>query len=280
MIEADTHVATLAAAALALASGIALAWWLRGRTLARLRGSRDRLQAACDARERDLARALARGHELDAEIAALSAQLDEQRTRIEQLRDLVKVHVARRREFDEWAAPIKGSLGEGVGAVLRALKDELARQEATLERNERIVADARDQYRGKREELERMRRELKLKNYHIAALNERFIRIEERMQALGAQVAGLPAAAPADAPANPAATTRAEPLQRAAASPETERFTREDGANDWLRVLEDWHRELKERFDRMDELQERIRGSATPGPEPSPRRAGDGGHAA
>jgi DNA repair exonuclease SbcCD ATPase subunit len=139
------------------------------------------------------------------------------------------------------------------------------------------VAEAKDQYRAKRDELERLRRELTLKNYHIAALNERFIRIEERMQELTAEL-GVEAASPSFTSPPPTLTGTELPASAAAArpaqSPETERFTLAADANkDWMGILEDWHRQLQQRFERLDQLQAQVRG-AKPAAEPprEPRR--------
>lgn len=253
-----------------LGTGFALAWQRRARELAQLHAECERLRADVEAKSRGLAASLDASEKLGTELAALNAAAAKSETQIEQLRDLVKVHVARRREFDEWANPIRASLGEGIGQVMQKLKDQLARQEFAMRRQERIVAEAQDQYRGKRDELEQMRRELTLKNYHIAALNERFIRIEERMQDLTMQVAGMggmPAAA-GRAASGPDTSSglRAQPQQ----SPETERFSLDaDGSRDWMTVLDDWHRQLHQRFDRLEQLQARLRGTAAkPGDAP------------
>ena len=136
-----------------------------------------------------------------------------------------------------------------------------------MQRQDRVVAEAKDQYRAKRDELEGLRRELTLKNYHIAALNERFIRIEERMQELTAEL-GIEAAPPAIASPPPTLTgaeapRAAAPAARSTESPETERFTLPTDANkDWMGVLEDWHRQLQERFERLDQLRAQVRGAS------------------
>ena len=270
----------------AIGVGFAAAWWRRGKALAALRAECNELRSRLDARERALAASIERGKALEIELAALHESLAHNDTRVEQLRDLVKVHVARRREFDEWANPIRASLGEGVSQVLHGLKDQLARQEFAMRRQERIVAEAQDQYRGKRDELERMRRELTLKNYHIAALNERFIRIEERMQDLSTQVAGMDAASAVDGlrsvGAQPEPATAAARPGVPEASPETERFTLEDGGSkDWMGILDDWHRQLHQRFDRLEQLQTRLRGgSAKSADTPQSRADRPGGTAA
>ena len=149
-----------AAAALVAVLAVGLACWWRARTLLDLRVECERLRHALADKESALARTLARCDELQAELGALHEKLGQDETRIEQLRDLVKVHVARRREFDEWASPIRASLGEAIGHTLRALKEQVARQEFTLRRQERLVAEAEAHYRSKQEELEALRREL------------------------------------------------------------------------------------------------------------------------
>jgi hypothetical protein len=230
------------------------------------------------AANRSLVGLAAQQKEKRAALAALNESLKKSNAQLEQLRDLVKVHVARRREFDEWANPIRASLGEGIGKVLQALKERVARQEFSMQRQERVVAEAKDQYRGKRDELERLRRELTLKNYHIAALNERFIRIEERMQELNAEL-GMEAAPPGSVSPPPTITgaeapPAAAPAARPAESPETERFTLATDANkDWMGILEDWHRQLQQRFERLDQLQAQVRGTKPAAEAPrEPRR--------
>ncbi len=222
-----------------------------------LREQYERLQADAAQKQTSLARMLERCDTLQNELGTLHDKLGRDETQIEQLRDLVKVHVARRREFDEWASPIRTSLGESFGHTLRALKEQIERQEFALQRQERIAANAEAQYLSKNGELERMHRELALKNYHIAALNERFIRVEERMHELGAQVAamGLGRAAKVGREPVAPATVNAVPL-----SPETERFSVDKGeSREWMAVLDDWHRQLHERLDRLDELQAQLR---------------------
>ena len=246
--------------ALSGGAGFLLAWRLLGRALARLRAQSERLQSALTDKEHALARTLARCDELEGELGGLHAKLGEDETRIGQLRDLVKVHVARRSEFEAWAGPIRASLGESVGHTLRVLKEQIAQQEFALNRQARRVATAEAQYRDKHGELEGMRRELTLKNYHIAALNERFIRVEERMHELTTQVAAIGSArAAARGSHERAAQAAPGPLP----VPETERFTAENAeARDWMQVLDDWHRQLHDRRDRMDELQSPLRAGA------------------
>lgn len=266
----------LAGIAIAAAAVFGWQWWVRGRALTALRARCTHIQMSLAAANRSLARMGAEQREKQIAVAALNESLARTTTQLEQLRDLVKVHVARRREFDEWASPIRAALGEGVGKVLQELKEKVARQEFSMQRQERVVAEAKDQYRGKRDELERLRRELTLKNYHIAALNERFIRIEERMQELNAELGVEPAAGAASAP--PTLTSSETPARsaalraRPAESPETERFTlQNDSSKDWMGVLDDWHRQLQERFDRLGQLQAQIRGAksaAEPAREP------------
>ena len=278
----DLALASMAlAAALVAAFAFAAAWWSGQRRLRTLRAECERLRSAAAEKESSLARTLVRCDELQGELGALHDKLGHDETQIEQLRDLVKVHVASRREFDEWANPIRASLGDAFGHTLRTLKEQIARQEFALRRQERIVADAETQYLGKRDELERMRRELTLKNYHIAALNERFIRVEERMQDLTAQVASIGSARPPRTERDPAAVptaTGALPL-----SPETERFGLDKGeSRDWMEVLDNWHRQLHERLDRLDALQAQLRSSGSrPGASrtPSPGRPGEAGAA-
>jgi len=275
------------AAMLALSIGYALGWRRRGVQVQALESECRRLAAEIEARRAELKASVERTESSLEQLALVEARATRSETQIEQLRDLVKVHVARRREFDEWAQPIRASLGDGIGQVMQKLKDELARQEFSMRRQERIVAEAQDQYRGKRDELEQMRRELTLKNYHIAALNERFIRIEERMQDLATQVAGMGGVPPAAGQAAVDAASGADPFGVRVAgplvSPETERFSLEgNGSKDWMSVLDDWHRQLHERFDRLEQLQARMRGAGARPPEaiaPDAERSG-GGNAA
>ena len=259
---------------IAIAAGIVFAWqwWVRGRALKSLRARLTDVEMSLAATNRILNRMAAGQKEKQIALSAANESLARTTTQLQQLRDLVKVHVARRREFDEWANPIRASLGDAVGRVLQELKDRVNRQEFSMQRQERVVAEAKDQYRAKRDELERLRRELTLKNYHIAALNERFIRIEERMQELNAEL-GIEEA-PSTASPPPTITgaevaSSATPAARAPESPETERFTLNSDANkDWMGILEDWHRQLQQRFERLDQLQAQVRGGK-PAAEPT-----------
>lgn len=275
MFEAVALIAVLAISA--AAGFFAWAWWRLARRLKDLAQQCSHLEMLLAAAKRSLMQASTHGREKDIEIVALNESLARSGMQMEQLRDMIKVHVARRREFDEWANPIRASLGDGVGKVMQELKDRVNRQEFSMQRQERVVAEAKDQYRAKRDELERLRRELTLKNYHIAALNERFIRIEERMQELTAEL-GVEAASPSFTSPPPTLTGTELPASAAAArpaqSPETERFTLAADANkDWMGILEDWHRQLQQRFERLDQLQAQVRG-AKPAAEPprEPRR--------
>ena len=264
-----------------LIAGIAIAaavvfgwhWWVRGRALKALRARLAHVEMSMSATNRILTRMAAGQKEQQNELSSANESLAHATTQVAQLRDLIKVHVARRIEFDEWANPIRASLGDGVGKVMQELKEKVARQEFSMQRQERVVAEAKDQYRGKRDELERLRRELTLKNYHIAALNERFIRIEERLQELTAELGIEPA--PVSTAPPPTLTSSEAPVQsgglraRPAESPETERFTLEsDPSKDWMGVLDDWHRQLQDRFERLGQLQAQIRGSKQPAAEP------------
>lgn len=281
MIDDPTLASIAFAAALIAAGAFAAAWWSRQRRLRALRQECERLRSVAAEKESSLARTLVRCDELQGSLGALHDKLGHDETQIGQLRDLVKVHVARRREFDEWANPIRASLGDAFGHTLRTLKEQIARQEFALRRQERIVTDAESQYLGKRDELERMRRELTLKNYHIAALNERFIRVEERMQDLSAQVASIGLARGPRTERDPAAATTA--TSGLPISPETERFGLDKGeSRDWMEVLDNWHRQLHERLDRLDELQAQLRtGGSRPGAArtPQPGRTGEAGSA-
>lgn len=267
-------------AGFAIAAGVVFGWqwWVRGRALTALRARCTHMEMSLAATNRILNRMAAGQKEKQIELSSANESLAQVTTQLAQLRDLVKVHVSRRREFDEWANPIRASLGEGVGKVMQELKDRVARQEFSMQRQERVVAEAKDQYRAKRDELERLRRELTLKNYHIAALNERFIRIEERMQELNAEL-GMEAAPPGSMSPPPTITgaetsPAAAPAARPAESPETERFTLATDANkDWMGILEDWHRQLQQRFERLDQLQAQVRGTKPAAEAPrEPRR--------
>jgi hypothetical protein len=268
----------IAGIAIAAAVMFAWQWWVRGRALKALRARLTHVEMSMAATNRIINRMTAGQKEKEAALSSANQGLAQATSQVAQLRDLVKVHVARRLEFDEWANPIRASLGEGIAKVMQELKDKVARQEFSMQRQERVVAEARDQYRGKRDELERMRRELTLKNYHIAALNERFIRIEERMQELSGEL-GVESKPAQASPPPPTLTGGEVPAQggglraRPADSPETERFTLESDANkDWMGVLDDWHRQLQERFERLGELQAQIRGGGNAKPAPEPVR--------
>ena len=83
------------------------------------------------------------------------------------------------------------------------------------------------------------------------------------MQELTAELGVEPPAAQASPP--PTLTGRELPhaaalRARPAESPETERFTLQSDPNkDWMGVLDDWHRQLQERFDRLGQLQAQLR---------------------
>jgi hypothetical protein len=66
-------------------------------------------------------------------------------------------------------------------------------------------------------------------------------------------------------------------------SPETERFGLDKGeSRDWMEVLDNWHRQLHERLDRLDELQAQLRTAGSrPGPTRNPQsgRTGEAGAA-
>lgn len=237
--------------------GIAIAVWSRRPMIQRLEGQCRMLQAQLDNNAHALAVADHEKQLLERELVEVRRELTAGMHRNEQLRDVVKVHVARRREFDEWAGPIKASLGESVGQALRTLKDQLARQESVLQRQERLVAETQDQYRAKHDEIERMRRELSMKNYHIAALNERFIRIEERIGDLGARMVGLSAASPRGAEAATASAAPShgpQPTDR-----QLHQRPRDAASEDWTRLMNDWHERLDRRFGEIDALQAGLR---------------------
>lgn len=270
----------IALAAVALV--VAIGWRSRrqSRALAELEARCRHLEMSLAAANRMVQRLGAERKDRQAALAALNESIARSSTQIEQLRDLVKVHVARRREFDEWAGPIRASLGEGIGKVLQALKERVARQEFSMQRQERVVAEAKDQYRAKRDDLERLRRELTLKNYHIAALNERFIRIEERIEELTAELGVTPSTAPAASPPPTLGSGEAAPqpaaLRPRAESPETERFTLTgDADKDWMGILDDWQRQLQERFERLGRLQAQVRGTAPKPPADNTRDRDD-----
>lgn len=245
-------------AAAAFLLGIAIAVWSRRPMIQRLEGQCRALQAQIDSSAHELSAANAEKQVLERELVDVRRELSSGMSRNEQLRDIVKVHVARRREFDEWAGPIKASLGEAVGQALRTLKDQLARQETVLQRQERLVAETQDQYRAKRDEIERMRRELSIKNYHIAALNERFIRIEERIGDLGLQMGGQGAGGAGVMQAADAtqlqAGSGAQPTDRQLPVNQPERTT-----EDWTQLLDEWHKRLDRRFGQLEAMQGGLR---------------------
>lgn len=276
MMHDPSSVILVAAVVAALAGAVAFfAWRRHGAVVATLRTECDRLQALSEARERWFKEANDRAEHAGIQLAGAMEGLARSKTQIDQLRDLIKVHVARRREFEEWANPIKAHLGEGIGHVLHNLKENVARHEFALRRQERIVAEAQDQYRAKRDELERMRRELTLKNYHIAALNERFIRIEERLQELGADMGAVGGEPMRRLAAAPEITAVQEDVAASAKrTPDTDVLLADDAkSKDWMGVLEDWHRQLQDRFERLEELQSRIRGPAGGAAPPEVPRA-------
>lgn len=244
--------------------GITLAVWSRRTAIRRSEEHCRALQAQLDNDARARAAAVDQKIAVEQELVQAYQELAEATKRIEQLRDLVKVHVARRREFDEWAGPIKASLGEAVGQALRTLKDQLARQESVLQRQERLVADTQDQYRAKRDEIERMRQELAIKNYHIAALNARFIRIEQRIGDLSAHVGGTPPSAPQPQPQPPTGTGAVAAMTYADAVPQpTDRQLpvemQERSAEEWTRLMDEWHKRLDRSFGEIAVLQAGLR---------------------
>lgn len=236
----------------ALLLGVAITVWTRRPIIQRLEGLARALQAQLDGVTHELAVAKEEKQVLEQELVDVRRELATGMSRNEQLRDLVKVHVARRREFDEWAGPIKASLGEAVGQALRTLKDQLIRQESVLQRQEKLVAETQDQYRAKKDEIERMRRELSIKNYHIAALNERFIRIEERISDLSVQSSvGYAGSARGDSGAGVAAS----PGSAQPTAPQMPLSMVEKPAEDWTQLLDEWHKRLDRRFGQLDALQ-------------------------
>ena len=259
----------LLSAAIAVTAAVIFAWfwWRRARALTELSARCTHLEMSLAAAKRSLVQLTTQQKEKQIAAAALKEGLLQSTEQVERLRDLVKMHVARRREFEEWANPIRASLGEGVGKILQELKDRVARQEFSIRRQERVVAEAQDQYRSKRDEMERLRRELTLKNYHIAALNERFIRIEERIEELNPLAELERHSASASAPqtlTGNVTSLQSDRLQSMpSVSPETERFSLEsDATKDWMGVLDDWQRQLQSRFERLDELQTQLRATA------------------
>ncbi len=233
--------------------GIAMAIWTRRPIIQRLEGQNRALQAQVDGVRHELSATQQEKQVLEQELVDVRRELQSGMSRNEQLRDLVKIHVARRREFDEWAGPIKASLGEAVGQALRTLKDQLIRQESVLQRQEKLVAETQDQYRAKKDEIERMRRELSIKNYHIAALNERFIRIEERISDLSVQTSdAYKTSSRVDAVLGQAASPAGAPQPTA---PQLPLNMLEKPAEDWTQLLDEWHKRLDRRFGQLDALQ-------------------------
>jgi len=261
MSSQTSFVLIVLCALVAFMLGAAIAVWSRRFVIRRLDGQCRALQAQLDNEARVRAAAVDAKLGIEQDLTQARAELQQAAHRIEQLRDLVKVHVARRREFDEWAGPIKASLGEAVGQALRTLKDQLARQESVLQRQERLVADTQDQYRAKRDEIERMRQELAIKNYHIAALNARFIRIEQRIGDLSSHLGGTP---PAPQPQPPAGTGAVAAMTYADAVPQpTDRQLpvemQERSAEEWTRLMDEWHKRLDRSFGEIAVLQAGLR---------------------
>ena len=257
MIEVLFFLAGIVSAA---GAAFAWAWWRRGKVNAVLNARCIDLEMSLAAARRSLVQMSTQVKDKEIVVAAMKEDLMRNARQIERLRDVVKMHVARRREFDDWANPIRASLGEALGKVMQELKDHVARQE-------KIISEAREEYRDKGDEYERMRRELTLKNYHIAALNERFIRIEERIEDLSSQIGGDSALSAMSAPPTlpsgdlmpPQDLSRLKPAE----APETERLTLAAlPSKDWMSVLDDWHRQLQSRFERLEQLQTRLRRSA------------------
>jgi len=262
--------------------GVAIAVWSRRAVSQRSEDHCRALQAQLDNDASARAAAVDAKLGLEQELSQVRQELTDAKNRIEQLRDLVKVHVARRREFDEWAGPIKASLGEAVGQALRTLKDQLARQESVLQRQERLVTDTQDQYRAKRDEIERMRQELSIKNYHIAALNQRFIRIEQRIGDLNSQLGEMPL--------QPQPATRADtviqPTYPDAGPQPTDRQLpvemQERSTEEWTKLMDEWHKRLDRSFGEIAVLQAGLR-NLQDDPDAEPPRFPDatkGGEAA
>ncbi len=248
--------------------GIAMAIWTRRPIIERLEGQSRALQAQVDGVRHQLSATQQEKQVLEQELVDVRRELASGTSRTEQLRDLVKIHVARRREFEEWAGPIKASLGGAVGQALRTLKDQLVRQESVLQRQEKLVAETQDQYRAKKDEIERMRRELSIKNYHIAALNERFIRIEERIGELGVPTFGSSnASSRHDADLGEAAS----PGSAQPTAPQLPLDMVEKPAEDWPQLLDEWHKRLDRRFGQLDALQENLAVRSADAPGMSPR---------
>lgn len=264
----------LTASVLAFLAALVLAWHRRG-VVAQLQAQGRQVQALVETRDQELGAALAERQRLEAQLASLQGELADGASRIDRLGDLVKMHVARRRELDEWALPIKAALGDAVGQTLRTVQEQLVRKESALQRQEHLVAETQEQYRAKRDEIERMRRELALKNYHIAALNERFIRIEERIHTLGGQIAdrSMPAGGVSDA----AAGSRRAPGQvdPQATAPQIPLHALDAASENWSKTLDEWHQRLDRRFDQLDEMQSRLRGKPNAGEQATQSSQGD-----
>jgi len=104
-----------------------------------------------------------------------------------------------------------------------------------------------------------MRRELALKNYHIAALNERFIRIEERIQTLGSQMADLRAPTLEMSDAEPGSRRMPGDVDPQVIVPQIPLHTLDAASENWSKTLDEWHQRLDGRFDQLDELHSRVR---------------------
>jgi len=133
----------LTASLLVFLAALVLAWHRRG-VVARLQAQCRQVQTQLDTREQELRVALAQSQRLEADLASLQDDLAQRASRIDQLRDLIKVHVARRRELDEWTLPIKASLGDALGQTLRSLDERLLRQESALQRQDRLVTETQE----------------------------------------------------------------------------------------------------------------------------------------
>ena len=112
--------------AIAAGTGFAWAWWRRGKALTEFNARCTHLEMSLAAAKRSLVQLSMQGKDKEIAMAALKEGLTRNAAQTEQLRDLVKVHVARRREFEEWANPIRASLGDALGKVMQELKDRVA----------------------------------------------------------------------------------------------------------------------------------------------------------